>query len=232
MVYTPIYSIPEIYFLFIGEKEKDYKLYYGNDLAKMPEYKMEGLSLEVAFFASLSSEYLNPKGKADYDNDGIQNDRDNCPLIYNPDQSDTDEDKIGDACDNCPTFKNPNQLDKNNDGVGDVCEDEDKDGIVNILDNCPNYSNPNQRDENANGIGDTCEDFDNDGVINDKDNCINNYNPDQGDKDKDRIGDPCDPRDDRWTEKWPYLLWTVIAIVIGIIIFFALRLLKKMSQIK
>lgn len=229
MVYTPIYSIPEIYLLFIGEQEKDYKLYYGNDLAKMPPYKIERLSLETAFFASLSAEYLNPKGKADYDNDNVPNDRDNCPFIANPDQRDTDEDKIGDACDNCPAFKNPNQLDKNNDEVGDVCEDEDKDGIVNILDNCPNYFNLDQKDENYNGIGDTCEDFDGDGVINDKDNCINNYNPDQGDKDKDGIGDACDPRDDRWTEKWPYLFWTVIILVIGTIIFFAFRLLKKMG---
>lgn len=232
MVYTPIYSIPEIYLLFIGEQKRDYKLYYGNELAEMSSYKMERLSLEAAFFASLSAEYINPKGRADYDNDNVANDRDNCLFVFNPDQKDTDEDKMGDACDNCPTFKNPNQLDRNNNKVGDVCEDDDKDGIVNILDNCPNYSNPNQRDENANGIGDTCEDFDNDGVINDKDNCINNYNSDQGDKDKDGIGDACDPRDDRWTEKWPYLLWTVIALVIGIIIFFATRLLKKMGQIK
>jgi len=232
MVYTPIYSIPEIYLLFIGERRGDYKLYYGNDLATMPPYKVERLSLEAAFFATLSVGYINPQGKADYDSDNIPNDRDNCPFIFNPDQRDTDEDKIGDACDNCPTFKNSNQLDRDNNGVGDVCEDDDKDGVVNILDNCPNYPNFDQKDENNNGIGDACEDFDGDRIINDKDNCIYDYNPDQGDKDKDGIGDACDPRDDRWTERWPYLLWTVIAIVIGIIIFFAIRLLKKMGQIK
>lgn len=221
-----VYSASEVFLLFLGEKNKDYRLYYGNDLAKMPPYKVE-LSLEYAFWGILSEQYLNPKGKADYDKDGIANQIDNCPFVYNPDQKDTDEDGIGDACDNCPAFKNPNQLDKNNNGLGDICEDDDKDGVLNLLDNCPNYPNPDQKDENKNGVGDACEDFDNDRIINDKDNCPNNYNPDQADKDKDGIGDACDPIDDRWTEKYPWLLWGIIGILIIIILFLSYRLLKK-----
>ena len=37
----------------------------------------------------------------DADNDGVYNGSDNCPDVYNPDQSDVDEDGIGDVCDNC-----------------------------------------------------------------------------------------------------------------------------------
>lgn len=35
----------------------------------------------------------------DNDNDGIPNDKDNCPLTSNPEQADCDSDSIGDACD-------------------------------------------------------------------------------------------------------------------------------------
>lgn len=34
----------------------------------------------------------------DYDNDGILNEDDNCPHIYNPDQTDTNNNGVGDAC--------------------------------------------------------------------------------------------------------------------------------------
>jgi len=37
----------------------------------------------------------------DDDDDGISDFQDNCPEIYNPDQSDVDGDNIGDLCDNC-----------------------------------------------------------------------------------------------------------------------------------
>ncbi len=38
----------------------------------------------------------------DTDLDGIGSARDNCPLVYNPDQKDTDQDGFGDACDCAP----------------------------------------------------------------------------------------------------------------------------------
>ena len=37
----------------------------------------------------------------DYDGDGIDDDRDNCPLVFNPAQEDRDLDGIGDACSDC-----------------------------------------------------------------------------------------------------------------------------------
>ena len=60
----------------------------------------------------------------DTDGDGICDGVDNCPTIYNPDQTDADNDGVGDACDNCPTVCNPAQLDADGDGKGDLCDPE------------------------------------------------------------------------------------------------------------
>jgi hypothetical protein len=49
--------------------------------------------------SSEDNDESNPK---DTDNDGIPDDKDNCPTIKNPDQKDSDKDGIGDACDSTP----------------------------------------------------------------------------------------------------------------------------------
>ncbi len=41
-------------------------------------------------------------GDSDFDNDGVEDSLDNCPLVANADQTDTDGDGLGDACDNWP----------------------------------------------------------------------------------------------------------------------------------
>jgi hypothetical protein len=76
----------------------------------------------------------------DFDEDGISDDVDNCPVIANPEQNDSDQDGLGDACDRC---------DRGADGDGD--------GICDAVDNCPNDWNPSQDDSNGDGIGNRCD---------------------------------------------------------------------------
>lgn len=81
----------------------------------------------------------------DTDEDGVDNNCDVCPDIYNPDQLDLDGDDVGDGCDNCPSTPNKNQKDKDNDGYGDEC------------DNCKHHYNPEQIDSDGDGKGDACD---------------------------------------------------------------------------
>jgi hypothetical protein len=78
----------------------------------------------------------------DTDNDGIFDDIDNCPAIYNPGQTDDDNDGIGNACDSCPN---------------DSGNDTDGDGICGDVDNCVSVVNPGQEDDDNDGIGNVCE---------------------------------------------------------------------------
>ena len=92
----------------------------------------------------------------DTDTDGVADENDNCPNIFNENQEDSDGDGVGNACDVCPSLFNSLQLDPDFDGIGTACGD-----------NCPNVANPIQRDFNNNGIGDACDaDIDDDGQCN------------------------------------------------------------------
>jgi len=129
-------------------------------------------------------------GIIDQDGDGLPDYKDNCPTVYNPDQTDSDGDGIGDACDPCPL---------------DPLNDIDHDGICGNVDNCPTVYNPDQRDSNGNGIGDACDtcnsdplgDIDADKICGSVDNCP--YEPNYDQKDSggfntttpDGIGDVC-----------------------------------------
>ncbi|MFN3198231.1 MAG: MopE-related protein [Bradymonadia bacterium] len=78
---------------------------------------------------------------ADFDQDAIGEQCDNCPQTFNPDQTDTDGDGIGDACDDDPQPEICDGIDNDLDGVVDegaqgeveLCGDQidnDCDGIV------------------------------------------------------------------------------------------------------
>jgi len=145
----------------------------------------------------------------DGDCDGIDDEEDNCPEVYNPYQRDFNGDGIGEAC----------QVDGDGDGVSN---DHDEDGIwfenictagnaENCDDNCPTEDNENQEDSDGDGVGDHCEpDFDGDGIFDEgdgnpqynpcisdqstpcDDNCRMDQNADQQDTDGDGVGDACD----------------------------------------
>ena len=106
-------------------------------------------------------EYPNGPGGEDQDGDGIADDLDNCPAVFNPvfnvpfpmweEQPDWDLDGFGDVCDPCPFDE------------GEVCDgadpdDSDGDGVPNEDDNCPLDANADQADADDDGKGDVCDD--------------------------------------------------------------------------
>ncbi|MBN2357830.1 MAG: thrombospondin type 3 repeat-containing protein [Deltaproteobacteria bacterium] len=106
-----------------------------------------------------STVYTEPPNAADLDGDGIANEQDNCPTIFNPKrpfdhgkQGDFDNDLIGDVCDPCPLDANTDQC-----TVFDP-DDADRDGVLDTVDNCPGVPNPApQSDRDNDGHGDPCD---------------------------------------------------------------------------
>ncbi len=87
-----------------------------------------------AFEAPPTVATLVPTPGSDLDRDGVLDDEDNCPLVFNADQSNLDGDLLGDRCD----------------------ADMDDDLVPNAADNCPRAYNPMQEDPDGDGRGVTC----------------------------------------------------------------------------
>ncbi len=105
-----------------------------------------------------SGEFMGVGSGTDDDGDGVANDLDNCPAVFNPIrpmdngvQADFDNDMVGDACDGCPL----------EDGVSGCAppdpNDLDGDGFPNDMDNCPGLANMDQADMDMDMIGDVCD---------------------------------------------------------------------------
>jgi hypothetical protein len=126
----------------------------------------------------------------DEDGDGVCDDVDNCPGVYNPGQEDADSDGVGDACDNCPSVSNPGQEDADSDGTGDACDgcpddpdktepgicgcgvaddDTDGDGTADCNDGCPD--DPDKTEPGICGCGVADDDTDGDGTADCDDGC-------------------------------------------------------------
>ena len=111
-------------------------------------------------------EYDGLPGTDDLDGDGVADDVDNCPDVFNPplpvdsnEQADSDGDNVGDACDPCPLNANTTACSSINP------LDADNDGVLNALDDCPWDPDPDQLDSDGDGKGDVC------------DVCPHDYNP-------------------------------------------------------
>jgi len=121
----------------------------------------------------------------DYDNDGVLNLNDLCPM--------------GES-DWTPNLTS----DHDSDGCNDLGEDsdDDNDGIIDIADLCVrgeiNWQSNSFSDNDGDGCRDISEDDDddNDGVLDSNDNCKNAFNSNQLDYDQDLDGDECDSDDD------------------------------------
>lgn len=130
---------------------------YDNDLVEFEKFEDWAIDKLVDWEYVLSVLYnlfqiIDCDFDYDYDCDGINNAQDNCPNVYNPNQTDTDKDWIGDVCDDdidWDWIKNPIWI---VDDLGSIVISK----WSNNLDNCPLVKNPDQKDSDRDWVGDAC----------------------------------------------------------------------------
>ncbi len=103
----------------------------------------------------------------DADGDGFNHDKDNCPLIYNPDQKDTDGDGLGDVCDPDADNDGLSNSFEASIGTNPLLKDTDGDGLSDYFEicydgDCTKYTpgkdlNPLSRDTDGDGIPDNSD---------------------------------------------------------------------------
>lgn len=105
-----------------------------------------------------STLYSGEPQATDVDGDGLLDEQDNCPAVFNPvrpmdngQQADFDHDGVGDACDACPVAAGVEAC------SAAVLADVDQDGTPNDQDTCRFLANADQADQDADGKGDVCD---------------------------------------------------------------------------
>ncbi len=107
--------------------------------------------------------------ECDVDNDLVLGNADDCPAVYNPDQTDTDGDGLGDVCD--PDDDNDGLIDQaepyvgtdplnpdtDGDGILDGAEDSDGDGLSDGAEATTYFTDPLKSDTDGDGFGDYVE---------------------------------------------------------------------------
>ena len=78
----------------------------GQTDALVPDSALPDSALPDATVGDAMSPDVGPVPGPDEDSDGVDDARDNCPQVANPDQLDTDGDGAGDACDAQPEVAN------------------------------------------------------------------------------------------------------------------------------
>ena len=110
-----------------------------------------GEAADKLISCDVATVYGDAPSAEDSDGDRKKDAVDNCPKVWNPDQSDVDSDKVGDACDACPLLKDATSCPKAS------LDDTDGDGVPNATDNCPQKINGDQADQDSDGKGDACD---------------------------------------------------------------------------
>jgi len=122
---------------------------------------------------------------SDYDNDGLGNSCDECPLdVSTENPRDSDGDRIPDACDLCSAVYDLQNTDDNLDGICDAIQDTDGDGLSNLEEQIEG--------EDGSITFPTIIDSDGDGIA-DGDERRLGLNPRSDDTDNDGHSDSSDP---------------------------------------
>ncbi len=113
--------------IFFGEPQKNYTLFshshFGQEEIHTANYHPLKINFTTPKFI-LPELKANSKFNPDFDGDGIMDNEDLCPRIFD-------------------------SLNKDNDknGRGDLCEDPDGDGVISSIDNCPFFYNPQSQND-------------------------------------------------------------------------------------